>query len=138
MHEEAENDERSNPAGDATWSDEVRAAWRELACILESIWSAYQQNGPGTLEPAWGHRLDAVNQRINSLSPSDANSQGDSSARNRLRERLSNLAQRCVRDSEGLSFITGEAGLIPRKDLHDEFRVGLLELAKFTSHHGAE
>lgn len=43
-------------------------------------------------------------------------------------EALRELCHRCCRRSEGLCFITGEAGLIPRRDLHDRFEKALQAL----------
>ena len=46
------------------------------------------------------------------------------------------LLRRCVERTEGLCFVTGEAGLIPRKDLHEKCETALACFEQFLESQG--
>ena len=119
---------------------------RTLAESIESlhasaarIWDAYQATGPGTVGNAL---FDGV--EMNAKTCSELLQREDTVAavgrllnvepeawRERTCQSVSksvDFARRCALRPEGLCFVTGEAGLIPRKDLHETFAAALAHL----------
>lgn len=92
----------------------------------QQIWTMYLELGPGKLadtclndyETAKRQFLEAASSE---LRPSFQASLGE----------LTDLLHRCVHRSEGLCFVTGEAGLIPRKDQHERCEALLAQLAEW-------
>lgn len=78
-----------------------------------NLWHQYLEVGPGVLEPEALKDFSKAKHRYL------ADGQADSQIQNMLAE-LEELLTRCVERSEGLSFVTGEAGLIPNRQLHDK------------------
>lgn len=90
---------------------------------LRSLWLEYQERGPGNVS---GARWDAVQQaKVTLVSTHLPSKLEDVIARSH------DLARKCAEDPQGLSFVTGEGGLVPRKDLHDAFASVLGELDWF-------
>ena len=81
---------------------------------VESIWSMYLEHGPGSVDRSHFEALQATSRVMcASIQP-----HGD------LTESVSQLEGLCKQIActpQGLSFISGEAGLVPRRDLHDRF-----------------
>ena len=95
----------------------------EFEAAVSCIWEAYQQQGPGKLAP---EELEPVEQAFAEL-------EFESLPEGLVAcvQQLHTLAQRSVLRPEGLSFVTGEAGLLPRKDLHAAFDESLAWLRGF-------
>ena len=88
-----------------------------------AVWQAYQANGPGRVERELFDPVDAAAIKVEELLKGLSADRFES-----LRAALKtarDLAQRCACRSDGLCFITGEAGLIPRRDLHEAFEKSL-------------
>ena len=97
---------------------------------VHKIWDCYQASGPGKVDSRMYPAVEVSAERfLVLLAERDktqteqhdliAETEGQS-----LRAAVvtaSRLAKRCACDAAGLSFVTGEAGLIPRRDLIDEF-----------------
>lgn len=104
----------------------LRHNLRAVAVVGKSIWAAYLQHGPGKLDPKLLLPLDAAIMSVrHSLAVRDADSaatQGDSWREdiNATICTIEVLLHRCIERTEGLSFVTGEAGLIPRHDLYEQ------------------
>lgn len=98
----------------------------------KDIWDQYRLSGPGTLDRQLFATLDSLNRQLdelNSAASEELQSKLDGIEQiNELRSQLLGLAQRCVMRSEGLCFISGEAGLLPRRDLHEKYEGALAEL----------
>ena len=92
------------------------------------IWNRYQQDGPGRLSAAMISPVDSaaedIEQLICQLDRPDVQGLDVSGLRTSIRE-TTKLARRCACTSQGLCFISGEAGLIPRRDQHVAFEKGL-------------
>lgn len=78
------------------------------------LWAAYLEVGPSRVAP---ELLDTLVSAYTSLTESRCLS--PELALNA--ERLVELSRWAVLRTEGLCFVTGEAGLVPRRDLHAEF-----------------
>ena len=100
------------------WSN-CRDQILRLAESAELLWSRYLDEGPGSLTEQdlapFQSQLDATRQVIDAIEEKPKWIDELVLATNDAEE----LLGRCVRRVEGLSFVTGEAGLIPRRDLHD-------------------
>jgi hypothetical protein len=91
----------------------------EYETALSQLWVAYQRQGPGRLA---AEELEPVERSFACL---------DLASWPQLAttlQQLQTLARRCVLRPEGLSFVTGEAGLLPRQDLHSAFDKSLARL----------
>lgn len=76
-----------------------------------ALWKSYQEVGPGQVDPnLWSEIPELVSQI--EREPGDKNTEIMQAVR-----QIYDLSERCACRSEGLCFITGEAGLIPRRDL---------------------
>ena len=100
---------------------------RSVQAVLEScqkLWDAYLELGPGRVEPPYLVAVENAVQQFES-------SQDGAEAMDLVEavEVLLKLSRQCVNTSHGLSFVTGEAGLVPRKDLHQRFEDCLARLA---------
>ena len=105
----------------------------------ETLWRNYRDHGPGKLDRSHFDGVASAASEIESTisDPDIARwlEQVDRGAelRDTLQaevKQLSRLARACACTPQGLSFITGEAGLIPRKDQHQAFESGLAKLRK--------
>ena len=100
--------------------------FNELYQSAAAFWQMYLEKGPGKLKPTdlvkFVAAADAVKSRLE-LQPNDPN--------HLLIVELETLFRRCVERSEGLCYVTGEAGLIPRKDLHERIEAILVQLHSF-------
>lgn len=108
-------------------SDQIR----EFVDQAVLLWNRYLEVGPGKLGQADFDPVDAALQRVNE---SFSKSSQVNDRQDELRAAIDDLAEllrRCVERTEGLSFVTGEAGLIPRKDLHQRCDNAISTLRSF-------
>lgn len=110
--------------------DELRNFHR----AVREIWDCYQTSGPGQVDSELNPVVALSAERLLALLVSRDDHQADEqdaaaqNERQKLRTAVttaSQLAKRCACDAAGLCFVTGEAGLIPRQDLVDEFLLSL-------------
>ncbi len=110
---------------------------KEFTTRVAVVWNAYQSCGPGSVERTLFDGVDAIAQSLNALLDNDelfrdvsnlVNIDPDEWRANI--ERLRDLCYRCACTPQGLCFITGEAGLIPRKDQHETFERALHFIAE--------
>lgn len=97
------------------------ALLRQLLGQLERIWQAYLKAGPGGVDAVLLEDVESSGGRLIAELP-------ESAAGSDLREAIQTgveLGRRCVQRPEGLCFVTGEAGLVPRRDLHEKFEAAL-------------
>ena len=78
------------------------------------LWEAYLTCGPSKLSP------DAMEPFIAQKNALPTASDDDATELHALLEELEPLLRRCAERPEGLCFVSGEAGLIPRRDLHEK------------------
>ena len=101
----------------------------------ETLWQAYQRLGPGKLERSSFDAVEsaaseielAINEPAQWLEQADGGTELGDELQTEL-EQLTRLARACACTPQGLNFITGEAGLIPRKDQHEALEAGLVKL----------
>ncbi len=87
------------------------------------LWKEYLRLGPGKTPRA---HLEAVELSWQHLQCNDDALPGGI---RRAATQVLELSRCCVERPEGLCFVTGEAGLVPRQDLHRAFETALQVLA---------
>lgn len=107
--------------------NEPRECLAEFETAVSRLWADYQRRGPGKLS---ARELDPVESCFARL---DMDSWPQLAS---ALQQLHALARRCVLPPEGLSFVTGEAGLLPRQDLHVAFDESLARLRDHLAQHG--
>ena len=95
---------------------------------VEDIWSSYLRSGPGTLDRDRWRRFHARLQNVRN-SFDDQQSPRQQELFSALKD-LELLVAKCLLNSEGLCFVTGEAGLIPRRDLHERVEHAIETICK--------
>lgn len=98
--------------------NEPLAAFEKAA---RHLWNAYLESGPGELDVVYWNELKA--RHANLLSPIP-------SSHAIAVQHIMDLAERCAERPEGLCFVTGEAGLLPRQADHQRFEDALAQLAQ--------
>ena len=109
---------------------------KDLAERATVIWDTYQACGPGRVDCQLFDDVDAASKALDGLLQNDelikAASQLTARDPQDWQEGLGkairqarDLAHRCACRPEGLCFVTGEAGLIPRRDQHAAFEDAL-------------
>ena len=97
--------------------------------VASELWHQYLDVGPGTLPADALDDLLATQACV--LSATNHRTVARSEILDLVSE-LETLLRRCVERPEGLCFVTGEAGLIPRRDLHEQCEQLLLKLATWS------
>ena len=102
------------------------------------LWQHYQAVGPGKVDRLLFDRLELKAERLATLldTVSDAgigkslgvDEKGGAAGLGEAIETVMRLANRCAFSPQGLSFVTGEAGLIPNRQQHLEFENQLINL----------
>ncbi len=100
--------------------------------IVNQIWNAYQQTGPGSLSEEWMIELRRSHKEVERYIQQES-ARFDHEKLNEICRVLFLLCERCITRTEGLCFVSGEAGLVPRQDLHEQFVGSLEDLKKFSS-----
>lgn len=93
---------------------------KELAQTANQFWQEYLRVGPGVLNSDALQPFTEKLAKATELAAADQTSlPEDWQIRfEKIIGDLEPLLRRCAERTEGLSFVTGEAGLIPRKDQH--------------------
>ncbi len=106
---------------------------REFIDASTVVWNAYQDVGPNKIERDRFDEVDAAFRLLKSALDAIEESALNSSHQKAITtaDTIHNLAFRCVCRVEGLCFITGEAGLIPRKDYLEAYESGLRFLESY-------
>ena len=102
---------------------------RRFLDLVEAVWHAYQKAGPKQVDATLFTGIDQAHVAIVDASGDTGDSIISTS------QTLRDLAHRCTHRAEGLCFVTGEAGLIPRHDLMDAYENGLAILHKWLHDH---
>jgi len=116
--------------------DDLVTCLSEWLVHTTTIWKQYQQHGPGRVRSDLFDPVDSTANRLkpllHQLAAVDSLQTGgvdlvEIGATIRL---TTELARRCACTPQGLCFISGEAGLIPRKDQHDVIESALQRLSR--------
>jgi|GEM_PF-2038651 hypothetical protein len=92
---------------------------REFHTLAERVWTSYRDVGPGRVDAALFDGGEAAAARVlESLGDEDISATLTAERLRAAVEKACDLATRCATRPEGLCFITGEAGLVPRRDWH--------------------
>ena len=91
------------------------------------FWLRYLDRGPGVLQPIDLEEFEEAKSECSLSSSREFSQLG------LVIDELESLFRRCVERSEGLCFVTGEAGLIPDQNLHDRCEL-LLERIRSAGH----
>lgn len=113
----------------------------------EKLWQAYQSLGPGKLERSYFDDVEAAAAEVEHtikepniaawLEQVDRGIELRDALQTQTKQ-LSRLSRACACTPQGLSFITGEAGLIPRRDQHEAFESGLATTREIATELGEE
>ena len=95
------------------------AGTRDFREAVTTLWNEYQRRGPGRMPAVFLEAVEAAWQQLEG-ELGDWPSTAAAAAETALE-----LSRRCVRHSQGLCFVTGEAGLVPRQHLHQAFEEAL-------------
>lgn len=104
------NNPRSN-----NMSSEISAQAAEVARSGDVLWAAYQKHGAGELPAGLYDDFATASKALGELLEDAESSQAEFQSELEI---LNDLAYRCQHHPQGLNFISGEGGLVPRKDLH--------------------
>ena len=113
-----------------TWMNDLLDKLRKFDTAVREIWDRYQTSGPGQVDAELYAAVGRSAERLLALLAERDDNQpaGQDAIAESDREQLltavttaSRLAKRCACEAAGLCFVTGEAGLISRRDLIDEF-----------------
>ncbi len=124
--------------------ERIKAAAQALEAFRAAtadVYERYQQFGAGNLEPALFDRVDSAGKEVVRVLDDEALVDKICAKLNAapaewrdelasLVETATDLARRCVHFPQGLNFITGEAGMIPRRDQHESFVAALARLGE--------
>jgi len=103
-----------------------------LTAQATDLWETYQREGPGRVDPGLfdsvKNESDAIHVLLQNLTVTDQTAEWLGVPFDDWRDRMTeavhticHLAHQCACTPQGLCFITGEAGFIPRRDLHRKF-----------------
>jgi hypothetical protein len=91
----------------------------EFHSLVDRVWAEYKDVGPGRVDAVLFDGGEAAAARVLELLGDEQVSPTLTTDELRVAvEKVCDLATRCATRSEGLCFITGEAGLVPRRDWH--------------------
>jgi hypothetical protein len=106
--------------------------FREFLECASKLWSDYLSRGPGKLEIGELEPLDKASERcwvaLQALRQQHISPRELKELTTAIKT-VQELLHQAVERSEGLCFVTGEAGLIPRKDLHERLDKALALIA---------
>ena len=100
----------------------------KLVCRLQGIWETYCQQGPGNVDSSLFDGIDDLARRFEEEFAQFAKSNPERDFSDDPRQtvhELCRLARRCACTPQGLCFVTGEAGLIRKKDQELAYIQGL-------------
>ena len=100
-----------------------RNGLKEFERAARCLWKQYLSGGPGSLDATLWDELKLRHQQLSSISQA-------SPTLTSAIQKVMELARRCAERPEGLSFVTAEAGLIPRHAEHREFEQSLIQIAQ--------
>ena len=89
------------------------SVWNKFFEAANAVWRQYLECGPGQLT------AEGLAPFLQARGLAEAEIVEDPELIDKVHE-LEKLLRRCVERPEGLCFVTGEAGLIPRQDLHQQ------------------
>ena len=108
----------------------TRLCWIQSAIstpLASQLWSDYLSGGPGSLDSKSFEPVAATAEGLMNLLHQSETTLDCAVAEHTICK-ICELAQRCACRLEGLCFITGEAGLIPRKQDHESYETALNQL----------
>ena len=100
---------------------------REFHRLSSLLWQQYLLSGPGSLNPESFQPIDVAAGKLHELL-AEVGGGIDRAAALRAISRIQDLAERCACRLEGLCFVTGEAGLIPRQQDHQAYESSLQQV----------
>ncbi len=107
-----------------------------LASHFDLIWDQYALRGPGAVDPSLIGPVDELGGRLEALMLQAADGlprEVTPSSLEAAVRQATDLARRCATWPQGLCFVSGEAGLVPRRDQIDAFaaaRASLHDVAR--------
>ncbi len=93
-------------------NEHMKKPLTEFLSAASVVWDTYRKDGPGKVDASLFEPVETAYLELDRLL-------SESAKAGELREAVAevyDLSQRCACRVEGLCFVTGEAGLIPRRD----------------------
>ena len=114
---------------------ELASRLAEVYDRADLLWTRYREQGPGKVDAQSFRDLQVAHaaafELLDGDVPDSPPAGWDSQRMMKLRDVLNtllDLSRRCVCQPQGLCFVTGEAGLVPRRELHDTFERSLVAI----------
>ena len=109
----------------------------DLYDALTTLWTQYLDFGPGKVAAESFATFSEAHRSLASLTqstqqPNSASSNTECALHEFLVD-AQKLADMCANTPQGLCFVTGEAGLIPRRDLHEKMEAAIEFFGKLAS-----
>lgn len=112
----------------------LRLRLKQFLDLASAVWASYLRVGPGRVD---GRLFEGIEELADSLigflGEAGADKADETITVAEHVQQVRELCKRCVHHAEGLCFITGEAGLIPRRDLHEAMESSLTSLRELLS-----
>lgn len=101
--------------------DELAALLGAYADGIDQVWVEYQARGPGEVDPALFDPIEQLACSLDALRDCPLPADMDRGVVTAAIRQATDLAGRCAKLPQGLCFVSGEAGLVPRRDQIDAF-----------------
>jgi hypothetical protein len=95
--------------------DKFTALLTDFADHVDGVWEQYDARGPGEVDSALFEPIEQLAHQLSTLLdplPGDV----DRADLDAAIDQATDLSRRCATLSQGLCFVSGEAGLLPRRD----------------------
>ena len=110
----------------AASTDDLAALLRAFATHVDLVWQQYEAHGPGEVDSALIEPIDQLAPQLAAMLDGPLldvplPEEVDRVVLAEAIRQATDLARRCVTLSQGLCFVSGEAGLVPRRDQVNAF-----------------
>ena len=102
-------------------NDKLTTLLRDFADHVDRVWERYDTCGPGHVDSGLFAPIEPLAQQLGRLLDSPLPGDVDRAAPGAAINQATDLARRCTTLSQGLCFVSGEAGLVPRSDQIEAF-----------------
>jgi hypothetical protein len=92
-----------------------------FATQVDLVWERYETAGPGKVDSALFEPIEQLASRLNTLLDGSLPADVDRGLLSAAIQQATDLSRRCATLPQGLCFVSGEAGLVPRRDQIDAF-----------------
>ena len=90
---------------------------------VDLVWEQYLARGPGEVDSALMEPIDQLAPQLTTMLDGPLSTDVDRVTLAAAIQQATDLARHCATRSQGLCFVSGEAGLVPRRDQIEAFAV---------------